>query len=78
MEDKLPRDERIEWAKQMCAVAGDTRFEKFRQFLQIRKSVLERVELMGSKSGGDTGYGGISCEYCGKPNHATDKCFTKQ
>ena len=29
LEDKLPPGERIEWAKQMSTVAGDTRYEKF-------------------------------------------------
>ena len=77
MEDKLPREERLEWAKQMCTVTGDTRFEKFRNFLQSRKAVLESVELMGCKAGMDDGVG-IRCEYCSRPGHTSDKCFTRQ
>ena len=75
MEDKLPREEKLEWAKQMCTVTGDTRFEKFRNFLQSRKAVLESVELMGCRSGGDDGVG-IKCDYCNRPGHKADKCFT--
>lgn len=81
MEDKLPREERLEWARQMCTAGGDTRFEKFKNFLQMRKSVLENVELMGSKGGGDYGrenIGTTGCSYCGKPGHSEDRCFSKQ
>ena len=80
MEDKLPKEEMLEWARQMCAVEGDTRFEKFKNFLQQRKSVLENIELMGNKGGGDQGREntGTGCSYCGKPNHSEDKCYTKQ
>ena len=77
MEDKLPREERLEWAKQMCTVTGNTRFEKFRNFLRSRKSVLESVELMGCRSGGDDSVGS-RCEYCNRPGHTADRCFIKQ
>ena len=65
MEDRLPREERLEWAKQMSVVAGDTRFENFKTFLMMRKVVLENVKLMGSKCGGEHGRGtsGTSCGY---------------
>ena len=76
MEDKLPREERLELAKQMSTIGGESRFEKFRNFLQTRKIVLENVELMGCKSVGDGG--GTRCGYCNKPGHAEDRCFTKQ
>ena len=75
MEDKLPREERFEWAKQLSSISGDTKFEKFKNFLQIRKSVSESIELMGNKSGGgDSGM----CDYCSKFGHTEDKCYTKQ
>ena len=77
MEDKLPREERLEWAKQMGAVTGDTRFEKFKNFLMSRKSVLESVELMGCRSVGDDSVG-VKCEYCSRPGHTADECYTKQ
>jgi hypothetical protein len=76
MEDKLPREERLEWAKQMSGIGGETRFEKFRNFLQSRKVVLENVEMMGCRSVGSEG--GTKCEYCGRPGHTVDRCYTKQ
>ena len=27
MEDKLPREKRLDWERQICTVEGDTRFE---------------------------------------------------
>ena len=72
LEDRLPREEKVEWARQMGTVSGDTKFEKFRNFLQIRKAVIESVELMGSKSDKS------SCAYCDKPGHIEDNCYTKQ
>ena len=77
LEDKLPPGERIEWAKQMSTVAGDTRYEKFKNFLVGRKAVLENVELMGSKVVHGSNKG-AACTYCGKNGHSEDRCYSKR
>ena len=32
MEDKLPKEEKVEWAKRMQTIEGGTKFEKFQEF----------------------------------------------
>ena len=39
LEGKLPREEKLEWAKLYCTVDGGTKFKKFLNFLKLRKSV---------------------------------------
>ena len=73
LEAKLPRDEQIEWVKVMGTIGGDTKFEKFRTFLQQRKSVLELLDTMGYKAGRNE----TKCEYCSRPGHVEGDCFTK-
>ena len=53
-------------------MGGETKFEKFKNFLVSRKAVLDNVELMGRRSEGST------CEFCGKSGHTEDKCFAKR
>ena len=52
LEGKLPREERLEWAKLCGTVEGDTKFEKFSNFLKLRKSVMETMESMTYRLGG--------------------------
>ena len=74
LESKLPREEQIEWVKQMGTIGGDTKFEKFKNFLQQRKAVLELLDTMGYRPGRtDT-----RCEYCSRPGHDETDCYTKQ
>ena len=47
LENKLPFEEKLEWAKQCGAQLGETRFEKFKNFLEGRKLVMEVMESMG-------------------------------
>ena len=75
LESKLPRDEQIEWVKQMGTIGGDTKFEKFKNFLQQRKAVLELLDTMGYKPGKADNN---RCEYCSRPGHDESDCFTKQ
>ena len=49
LEGKLPREEKLEWAKLCGTVEGDTKFEKFSNFLKLRKSVMETMESMTYK-----------------------------
>ena len=76
LEVKLPREEKLEWARQYSTLPGVTKFERFKEFLQQRKTVMEVLESMGEMSGG--GSGSSKCGYCSKPGHAEDQCFTKQ
>ena len=62
-------------------VERDTRFEMFKNFLQMRKAVFENVELRGSKCGGDSSRentGTTGCGYCGTPGHSEEKCWSKE
>ena len=52
LEDKLPGDEKIEWAKRIQTLEGGTKFEKFKNFLLERKQILDTIEAMGSKQAG--------------------------
>ena len=74
LEAKLPREEQVEWVKQLGTIGGQTKFEKFRTFLQERKAVLELLDTMGYKPGrADT-----KCEYCSRVGHEVTDCYTKQ
>ena len=75
LEDKLPREEKVEWAKKIQTIGGGTKFEKFKNFLLERKHILDTIDTMGSKQA-DTGGG--RCGYCNKPGHVEDKCYRKQ
>ena len=74
LESKLPREEKLEWAKQLKTLPGGSKFEKFKAFLQQRKAVMEAMEGMGDM--GDKAKD--LCGYCSKPGHQEDKCFKKQ
>ena len=79
MEAKLPREEKLEWARQCYSLPGHTKFEKFKEFLQQRKSVMEVMESMGEVSVGNSSVGNSSkCGYCGKRNHDESSCYAKQ
>ena len=78
MEDKLPREEMLVWAEKMPTIEGKTKFEKFKNFLQTRKQVMDSMDTMGSRLAGQGGQGGEKCSYCGKPNHTEDNCYAKQ
>ena len=76
LEDRLPHIERVEWARQMGSVSGDTKFERFKNFLLGRKKVLENMDTMGCRPGGA---GSLDkCEYCSKPGHVEDDCLGKK
>ena len=74
LENKLPREEKLEWAKLCGTRLGDTRFEKFKHFLQGRKQVMEILECMGGISVESSS----KCDYCHKSNHTEDSCYAKQ
>ena len=74
LENMLPRDEKCKWAELCGTVAGETKFERFRNFLQSRKKVMEVLDSMGGMSVG----GSSQCSYCQKPGHTEDSCFAKQ
>ena len=75
MEDKLPREEKLVWAEKMITVEGSTKFEKFKNFLESRKKVMDSMDTMGTRLGGQVG---DKCGYCNKPNHAENQCYIKQ
>ena len=75
LENKLPREEKMEWARQYEVLPGDTKFEKFKEFLQQRKRVMEALEFMGDKPNMDKL---DTCGYCSKPGHTENRCFAKQ
>ena len=75
MEDKLPKEEKLIWAEKMHSMEGTTKFEKFRNFLQGRKQVMDSMDTMGCRL---SGQGEDKCGYCSKPNHTEENCFTKQ
>ena len=70
---RLPREEKLEWAKLCGTMEGDTKFEKFSHFLKIRNSIMENMESMTYILGGGTD----TCGYCSKPYHQEDKCRAK-
>ena len=78
LEAKLPREEQIEWVKTLGTIGGDTKFEKFRAFLQQRKAVLELLDTMGYKAGAAGGRNDTKCEYCSRSGHPESDCFIKQ
>ena len=47
LEDMLPKYERVEWAKQMSQIDGDTKYTRFKNFLIARKKVLENMDSIG-------------------------------
>ena len=74
LENKLPREDKLKWAEQYGGQAGDTRFEKFRSFLQGRKQVMEVIDAMGA-------VGVENCskwDFCHKSNHTEENCYAKQ
>ena len=71
LENKLPREEKLEWAKLVKTLPGNTKFEKFKIFLQQRKDIMEAMEGMGYKARD-------LCGYCSKPGHYEDICYSKQ
>ena len=75
LESKLPREEKIEWAKSGSGHVGETDFERFKNFLTLRKSVMEALESMGGLSGDKEGN---KCSFCGKNGHTEDVCFSKK
>ena len=76
LEDKLSPYERSEWAKQMCSIAGDTKYVRFKSFLLGRKKVLENLESMGCRPIGESSLD--KCNFCSRPGHTEDECFTKK
>ena len=74
LEGRLPREEKLEWAKLCETVEGDTKFEKFSNFLKIRKSAMEKIESMTYRLGGGTD----TCGYYSKPNHQEDQSRARQ
>ena len=72
LENKLPRDEKMKWAEAYSYISGETRFEKFKSFLEARKKVLETMEAMCTVEEV------IKCTYCNKNNHTEESCFAKQ
>ena len=73
LENKLPRDEKIEWANQYEVLPGDTKFEKFKGFLQQRKRIMEVLESMGDRPDTVSNRDSDMCGYCSKPGHTEDK-----
>ena len=76
LEDKLPQIERLEWARQMCTIAGDTKYARFKAFLLGRKKVLENMDTMGCRPMGEVGW--EKCNFCSKKGHTEDECFSKK
>ena len=75
MEDKLPKEDKLIWAEKMHSMEGATKFEKFRNFLQGRKQVMDSMDTMGCRM---SGQGGDKCGYCSKSGHSEENCFKKQ
>ena len=75
LENMLPREEKSKWAELYGTVRGDTKFEKFRHFLQDRKTVMEVLDSMGGLSvdGSER-----QCDYCNMPYHTEENCFVKE
>ena len=76
LEDKLSPYERSEWAKQMCSIAGDTKYVRFKSFLLGRKKVLENLESMGCRPIGESSLD--KCNFCSKQGHTEEECFSKK
>ena len=77
LEGKLPREEKLEWARQYNTLPGITKFERFKEFMQQRKTVMEVMETLGEVPR-DTGGGTSKCGFCGKAGHDESRCFAKQ
>ena len=71
--------EKIEWAKSMSLLMGETKSDEFKNFLKLRKLVLESVLNMGCGSVGDRAVdqkgNRTSCEYCKMGNDSSKNCW---
>ena len=75
LEDMLPQSEKLEWAKKMGSTDGDTKYQKFKNFLIGRKKILENMDMIGCKPVGGRAE---KCSYCNKGGHTEDVCFSKK
>ena len=76
LEDKLPQAERVEWARLMSSTVGDSKYERFKNFLQARKQILDNMDTIGCRS--LTVGNSEKCGYCSKSGHAEDICYSKK
>ena len=83
LEDRLPPEEKAEWAKMQTTLDGDNDFDKFRRFLKYRKQISDCVDLMGTKrltlkpmTPPDPRQD--ICNYCCWTGHTEDKCRKKK
>ena len=83
LEDRLPPEEKAEWAKLQNTLTGETNFDKFRRFLDHRKQILESVDQMGTRKSTPTPADKPDpkedfCTYCRWKGHLQDKCKQKK
>ena len=89
LEDKLPGAEQTRWAERMDSYAGRTRFEKFKLFLQERKTVEEKLKSIGTSHRGlknsreetaKTGdwKSGEVCSFCSEKHSSEDCCKARR
>ena len=73
LEDMLPKYERVEWAKQMSQIDGDTKYTRFKNFLIARKKVLENMDSIGC---GVYAVSKQKCSFCSKSGHVEEDCYS--